>query len=69
MRLDTRKRATRGSWSCSNNSDAFHDTSPAAAPAVCSDVNVGKDEDLSLGFSDDEMADVREKLRGWGFAG
>lgn len=50
-------------------SDAFHDTSPAAAPAVYGDVNVGKDEDLPLDLSDDEMADVREKLRGWGFAG
>jgi arylsulfatase A-like enzyme len=49
--------------------EAFQEPSPAAAPVVYSDASVYKDEDSTPDLSDDEMADVQEKLRGWGYAG
>jgi predicted AlkP superfamily phosphohydrolase/phosphomutase len=50
-------------------SEAFLDSSPAARPVAYSQANIFKDEAAPAGFSDEEMAAVQEKLRGWGYAG
>lgn len=50
-------------------SEAFDDSSPAARPVVFSEANVYKDGDRAPDLSDEEMAEVQEKLRGWGYAG
>jgi hypothetical protein len=34
-----------------------------------SDANVYKEDTAPPGFSSDEMEEVQEKLRGWGYAG
>jgi len=50
-------------------SEAFEASSPAAGPVVRSQANVYKDSSSTPDLSDDEMAEVQEKLRGWGYAG
>ena len=50
-------------------SEAFEASSPAAGPVVRSQANVYKDGSSTPNLSDDEMAEVQEKLRGWGYAG
>ena len=49
--------------------EAFQDSSPAARPVVYSQDNIYKDGDSAPGFSDTEMEEIQEKLRGWGYAG
>ena len=50
-------------------SEAFEASSPAAGPVVYSQANVYKDGGSAPDLPDDEMAEVQEKLRGWGYAG
>jgi predicted AlkP superfamily phosphohydrolase/phosphomutase len=50
-------------------SEAFGASSPLARPVVHSQANVYKDGAATPGLSDDEMDEVQEKLRGWGYAG
>jgi predicted AlkP superfamily phosphohydrolase/phosphomutase len=50
-------------------SEAFADTSPAARPVAYSQADVYKEALSTPDLSDDEMAEVQEKLRGWGYAG
>jgi predicted AlkP superfamily phosphohydrolase/phosphomutase len=50
-------------------SEAFSATSPLSKPVVYSQANVYKDADTPSSLSDQEMAEVQEKLRGWGYAG
>ena len=50
-------------------SEAFEETSPAARPVTHSEANVYKDGVPPHGLSDEEMEEVQEKLRGWGYAG
>jgi predicted AlkP superfamily phosphohydrolase/phosphomutase len=50
-------------------SEAFDDASPVAQPVVYSDANVYKDTSSTPDFSEEEMAEVQEKLQGWGYAG
>jgi predicted AlkP superfamily phosphohydrolase/phosphomutase len=54
-------------------SQAFQEGSAGARPVVYSQANIYKDEpsaaDASAELSEDEMADVQEKLRGWGYEG
>jgi predicted AlkP superfamily phosphohydrolase/phosphomutase len=49
--------------------EAFEVSSPAAGPVVYSQANVYKEGGSTPDPSDDEMAEVQEKLRGWGYAG
>jgi arylsulfatase A-like enzyme len=50
-------------------SEAFETSSPAARPVTYSQANVYKDGTSEPGLSDEEMDEVQEKLRGWGYAG
>jgi arylsulfatase A-like enzyme len=50
-------------------SEAFEETSPVARPVTHSEANVYKDGISPSGLSDEEMEEVQEKLRGWGYAG
>jgi len=50
-------------------SEAFEDSSSAAGRVVYSQANVYKDSGSTPDLPDDEMAEVQEKLRGWGYAG
>ena len=49
--------------------EAFEAGSPGAKPVEFTQANVYKDSGSRPGLSDDEMAEVQEKLRGWGYAG
>jgi predicted AlkP superfamily phosphohydrolase/phosphomutase len=49
--------------------EAFAATALAARPVKYSEASVYKEGDASREFSDEEMEDVQEKLRGWGYAG
>jgi len=49
--------------------EAFDPSSPLAAPVMYSQANVYKDAASTSDLSDDEMAEVQDKLRGWGYAG
>jgi len=49
--------------------EAFEATSPVAQPVRYTEANIFKDSDSEPELSDDEMAEVQEKLRGWGYAG
>ena len=49
--------------------EAFEDSSPLARPVVRSQERIYKDGDASPPLSDEEMEEVQEKLRGWGYAG
>jgi predicted AlkP superfamily phosphohydrolase/phosphomutase len=50
-------------------SEAFDASSPMAQPVVYNQANIYKDSPSSPGFSDAEMDEMQEKLRGWGYAG
>ncbi|MGD9145187.1 MAG: alkaline phosphatase family protein [Anaerolineae bacterium] len=50
-------------------SEAFAASSPLARPVTHSQTNVYKDGDSKPDLSDEEMEEVQEKLRGWGYAG
>jgi predicted AlkP superfamily phosphohydrolase/phosphomutase len=49
--------------------EAFADSSPLSRPVVHSQANVYKDGVDMPVLSDEEMVEVQEKLRGWGYAG
>jgi predicted AlkP superfamily phosphohydrolase/phosphomutase len=49
--------------------EAFEASSPLARPVVHSQVNVYKDKAAQPDLSQDEMEEVQQKLRGWGYAG
>ena len=50
-------------------SEAFEPGSAGAQPVRLTQANVYKDSGSKPELSDDEMAEVQEKLRGWGYAG
>jgi predicted AlkP superfamily phosphohydrolase/phosphomutase len=50
-------------------SEAFEDTSPVSQPVLYSQASVYKDGNSAPGLLEEEMEDVQEKLRGWGYAG
>jgi predicted AlkP superfamily phosphohydrolase/phosphomutase len=50
-------------------SEAFEASSSLARPVDFSRASAYKDGASKPGLSDDEMADVQDKLRGWGYAG
>jgi hypothetical protein len=50
-------------------SEAFEASAPAAQPVVYSEANVYKDGASAPDLSHEEMEEVQEKLRGWGYAG
>lgn len=50
-------------------SDAFGPESPLARPVVYSQDSVYKERTQEPDLSDDELEEVQEKLRGWGYAG
>ena len=50
-------------------SEAFEASSPVAQPVTFSQANVYKDGASEPDLSDEEMEEVQEKLRGWGYAG
>jgi predicted AlkP superfamily phosphohydrolase/phosphomutase len=50
-------------------SEAFEPSSPLARTVVYGEAEVYKDKVAGPDLSDQEMADVQEKLRGWGYAG
>ncbi len=50
-------------------SKAFEPDSFAARPVSYSQANIYKDQSLGEGYSDEETAEVQDKLRGWGYAG
>jgi predicted AlkP superfamily phosphohydrolase/phosphomutase len=50
-------------------SEAFEASSPVARPVTFSQANVYKDGTSEPDLSDEEMEEVQEKLRGWGYAG
>jgi predicted AlkP superfamily phosphohydrolase/phosphomutase len=50
-------------------SEAFEAGSPMSRPVAYSQANVYKDPAAVPGLSDEEMTEVQEKLRGWGYAG
>jgi predicted AlkP superfamily phosphohydrolase/phosphomutase len=49
--------------------EAFESSSPVSQPVVYSQANVYKDGASEPGLSEEEMEEVQEKLRGWGYAG
>jgi hypothetical protein len=50
-------------------SEAFQDSSLAAEPVAYGQDSIYKDDSSPPGFSDTEMDEMQEKLRGWGYAG
>jgi predicted AlkP superfamily phosphohydrolase/phosphomutase len=50
-------------------SEAFEASSPASQPVVYSQADIYKDGTAEPDLSDEEMDEVQEKLRGWGYAG
>jgi predicted AlkP superfamily phosphohydrolase/phosphomutase len=50
-------------------SEAFEPSSPSAQPVRRTQASVYKDRNSKPDLSEDEMAEVQEKLRGWGYAG
>jgi predicted AlkP superfamily phosphohydrolase/phosphomutase len=50
-------------------SEAFGPESPLARPVAYSQDSVYKEETQEPDLSDDELEEVQEKLRGWGYAG
>ena len=50
-------------------SEAFEASSPVAQPVTYTEASVYKDSDSEPDLSDQEMAEVQDKLRGWGYAG
>jgi predicted AlkP superfamily phosphohydrolase/phosphomutase len=50
-------------------SEAFEASSPVAQPVTYTQANIFKERGSEPDLSDDEMAEVQEKLRGWGYAG
>jgi predicted AlkP superfamily phosphohydrolase/phosphomutase len=50
-------------------SEAFEDTSPLYEPVAYSKANIYKDGVSAPGLLDEEMEEVQEKLRGWGYSG
>jgi len=50
-------------------SEAFEASSAASRPVVHSQANIYKDSAAEPDLSDEEMDEVQEKLRGWGYAG
>jgi predicted AlkP superfamily phosphohydrolase/phosphomutase len=50
-------------------SEAFEPASPGAQPVKHTQASVYKDSNKKPDLSEDEMAEVQEKLRGWGYAG
>jgi predicted AlkP superfamily phosphohydrolase/phosphomutase len=50
-------------------SEAFEASSPVAQPVKHSSASIYKDATSAPGLSEDEMAEVQEKLEGWGYAG
>ncbi|MGD8623305.1 MAG: alkaline phosphatase family protein [Anaerolineae bacterium] len=49
--------------------EAFADASSLARPVAYSQADIYKDGASGPGLSDDEMEEVQDKLRGWGYAG
>jgi predicted AlkP superfamily phosphohydrolase/phosphomutase len=49
--------------------EAFDDASAVAQPVAYNEANVYKDGASTPSFSEEEMAEVQEKLQGWGYAG
>jgi hypothetical protein len=49
--------------------EAFEETSAVAQPVIHSEASIYKDGAPPPGLSDEEMDEVQEKLRGWGYAG
>jgi predicted AlkP superfamily phosphohydrolase/phosphomutase len=49
--------------------EAFDPASPLSAPVTYSSASVYKDGGSAPDLSDDDMAEVQDKLRGWGYAG
>jgi arylsulfatase A-like enzyme len=49
--------------------EAFEPSSPMAQPVTYTEANVYKEKDSRPDLSDEEMAEVQDKLRGWGYAG
>ena len=50
-------------------SEAFEASSPVSQPVTYTEASVYKDSDSEPDLSDKEMAEVQDKLRGWGYAG
>jgi predicted AlkP superfamily phosphohydrolase/phosphomutase len=50
-------------------SEAFEAESPLVRPVIHSQANVYRDDAGAPVVADEEMAEVQEKLRGWGYAG
>ena len=50
-------------------SEAFEASSPLSQPVTYTEASVYKDSDSEPDLSDKEMAEVQDKLRGWGYAG
>jgi predicted AlkP superfamily phosphohydrolase/phosphomutase len=50
-------------------SEAFEASAAASRPVVYSQANIYKDSAAEPDLSDEEMDEVQEKLRGWGYAG
>ena len=50
-------------------SEAFEPASALARPVAFSQANVYREGASPPGLADDEMDEVQEKLRGWGYAG
>jgi predicted AlkP superfamily phosphohydrolase/phosphomutase len=50
-------------------SEAFEASSPIAQPVAFTRASVYKDSGSGPDLSDEDMAEVQEKLRGWGYAG
>jgi hypothetical protein len=50
-------------------SEAFGPESPLARPVSYSQDSVYKEETSESDLSDDELEEVQDKLRGWGYAG
>jgi predicted AlkP superfamily phosphohydrolase/phosphomutase len=49
--------------------EAFDERAPGARPVSYNQSNIYKDGASDQGISDEEMQEVQEKLRGWGYAG
>jgi predicted AlkP superfamily phosphohydrolase/phosphomutase len=50
-------------------SEAFENASPLSKPVAHSEANIYKDGFSAPGLLDEDMEEVQEKLRGWGYAG